>query len=189
MRLASHRVVICVISLLCEGEQMKRVFLKRALVCLPFGLLFNVAIGEALATTRRVPADYPTIQQAINASVNGDTVLVAQGTYVENIDFLGKAITVKSELGPTATVVDGNQIKPVVIFKSGEGPASLIQGFTLQNGRASSVPITDGGGIYIFQSSPTVSGNTIINNSASFDGGGIAVVFSSPIIFTNTINN
>jgi len=47
-----------------------------------------------LSDTIHVPADYPTIQEAINTSVNGDTVLVAPGTYVENIDFVGKAIIV-----------------------------------------------------------------------------------------------
>jgi len=48
------------------------------------------------AATIHVPADYGTIQEAIDAAVGGDTVLVAPGTYVENIDFLGKAITLKS---------------------------------------------------------------------------------------------
>ena len=44
-----------------------------------------------------VPADYPTIQEAINAAVNGDTVLVSPGTYVENINFRGRNIVVASE--------------------------------------------------------------------------------------------
>ncbi|MGE5303950.1 MAG: hypothetical protein ACM3TN_11595, partial [Alphaproteobacteria bacterium] len=48
------------------------------------------------AATIHVPADQPTIQAAINSAVNSDTVLVAPGTYVENINFRGKAITVIS---------------------------------------------------------------------------------------------
>jgi hypothetical protein len=69
--------------------------------------LLVVSIGakiEAQGTVRRVPADYPAIQQAINASVSGDTVLVAPGTYFGEIDIFTKAITVTSEAGPDLTV-------------------------------------------------------------------------------------
>ena len=66
---------------------------------------------------------------------NGDTVLVAPGTYPENINFGGKTITVTSESGPQVTIIDGGNADPVVIFTSGEGRDSIINGFTLQNGR------------------------------------------------------
>ena len=56
-----------------------------------------------LSDTLYVPDDYLTIQEAIDAAVNGDTVLVAPGTYAENIDFKGKAITVTSEQGDLNT--------------------------------------------------------------------------------------
>jgi serine protease len=95
-------------------------------------VLLIVFSADVKATVRRVPADYLTIQQAINASVNGDTVSVAPGTYVENIDFVGKGITVTSEAGPQTTIIDGNQANSVVTFHSGEGPASVISGFTLR---------------------------------------------------------
>jgi serine protease len=56
--------------------------------------------------TIRVPSDRATIQAGINAAANGDTVLIAPGTYSENINFSGKAITVTSEQGPQVTIID-----------------------------------------------------------------------------------
>jgi len=79
-----------------------------------------------------------TIQGAINASLDGDIVVVRPGTYVENIDFgpggVPMAITVKSEMGPSVTFIDGNQAGSVVTFLSGEELDSVLDGFTLTNG-------------------------------------------------------
>ncbi len=120
----------------------------------------------------RVPLDQPSIQAAITAAVDGDTVLVAPGTYVENINFLGKAIAVTSEAGPDVTVIDGNQAGSVVTFASGEGQESALHGFTVQNGFASfSDPsFGDGGGIRIQNASPTITGNVMTNNRACVGG-------------------
>ena len=70
--------------------------------------------------TIHVPADQSTIQAAINAAKNGDTVLVAPGTYIENINFNGKAITVTSSGGPSVTIIDGRAKASVVTFNTGE---------------------------------------------------------------------
>jgi lipopolysaccharide export system protein LptA len=61
-----------------------------------------IAVPAASAKTIHVPADQATIQAGINAAVNGDTVLVSPGTYLENINFNGKAITVTSANGPNS---------------------------------------------------------------------------------------
>lgn len=104
-------------------------------------LILTVPIlsGLSSAATIHVPGDFPTIQQGIDSAGYGDTVLVAPGTYVENIDFLGKAITVMSSDGADTTIIDGgNPSNPdygsVVTFRSAEGLKSILEGFKLTNG-------------------------------------------------------
>src|SRR5262245_56070479 len=125
--------------------------------CAVLSILFLNVAGELdAASIIRVPADQPTIQGAINAASNGDLVQVAPGTYIENINFLGKAIRVASEQGPEVTIIDGNQAGPVVTFASGETAQSVLNGFTVRNGKAAVSPILEGGGIRIANSSPTI---------------------------------
>ena len=144
----------------------------------------------AAAITIHVPSEYLTIQAGIVASSDGDTVLVSAGTYIENIDFLGKAITVKSEQGADLTIIDGNQAGSVVTFDSGEDEDSVIEGFTLTNGLGSG-GFWDytGGGITCKNSSdPAITNNSITRNSAQTAGGGIACLdYSDPIITNNSI--
>jgi hypothetical protein len=134
----------------------------------------------------RVPADQPTIQAGINAAVNGDTVLVSPGTYKENINFNGKAITVKSQSGPGATIIDGGLKDTVVTFASSEVRSSVLSGFTVQNGVAASYY---GGGVYISNSSPTIVGNVITLNSSCVAGAGIYSSGGGPLIQNNIISN
>jgi len=93
----------------------------------------SIAWGQA---TINVPKDQPTIQAGINAAQNGDTVLVAPGTYKEAIDFKGKAITVISSGGAASTIIDGTNQPFVVTFQTNEGRSSVLSGFTIQNGGA-----------------------------------------------------
>ena len=167
----------------------------------------------ALAATIHVPAEQPTIQDGIDAASVGDLVLVSPGTYVENIDFLGKAITVQGEGGPESTVIDGNQAGSVVTFDHVETVDSVIDGFTIRNGSgffyesnyygggiecASSCPTIMnctisqnnadyGGGIFCYDASPTIENCTISQNSADDHGGGIICYDSSATIRGCTI--
>ena len=95
----------------------------------------------AVSATIYVPDDYSTIQEAIDASSNGETIIVRPGTYVENIDFKGKAISVRSEQGAAVTTIDGSQAESVVMFRSREGPDSILAGFTLANHAIQTLPI------------------------------------------------
>ncbi len=166
----------------------RRGLLITSLVVLWSAVFLSATVIEAAII--HVPSDQATIQMAIYAAGDGDTVLAAPGTYMENINFFGKAITVKSEEGPEVTIIDGNQSGSVVTFASGEGQASVLRGFTLQNGFASfyDPSFGDGGGIRIDNASPTVADNVIINNKAC-EGAGISISFGSPIVQGNVITN
>lgn len=128
-----------------------------------------------------VPNSFPTIQAAINTAVDGDIVIVEPNTYTgdgnRDIDFNGLAITVRS-INPddsnivAATIIDcnGTETDPHrgFYFHSGEGPDSVLAGFTITNGY---LPWIDfGGGIYC-DSNATISNCILVNNSAYFGGG------------------
>jgi hypothetical protein len=137
-----------------------------------------IAVPSSQAATINVPAGQPTIQGAINAASNGDTVLVAPGTYRENINFEGKAITVTGSGGPAVTTINGGGNGSVVLFVSGEGTGSVLSGFTVTNGNSNSgsqVWNAGGGGIVAFNAGPTIRGNVITQNVACNWGGGIFV--------------
>jgi len=152
-----------------------------------------VLSSAGLATTIYVPDDYTDIQSAIDASANGDTIIVRPGTYVENIDFAGKAITVRSEKGPEVTIIDGNLNGSVVTFQSGETQDSKLIGFTITNGSGTYVEyfLGDlGGGIFIELSCPTILNNIIRDNQASYGGGGICCYkYSDAMIAENLITD
>lgn len=151
--------------------------------------------GAALGATINVPAGQATIQAGIDAAVNGDVVIVQPGTYKENIDFNGKAITVKSTyqsvpLAVATTIIDGDHKGSVVSFYQGETAAAVIRGFTLTNGTGRDVELgsTHGGGVYCWHSSPTITDNIINGNAAQY-GGGMSCYWLSPTLSNNTITD
>ncbi len=144
----------------------------------------------AVAGLINVPADVATIQAAIVAASTGDTVIVAPGTYHEHIDFLGKAIEVRSTVGPATTIIDGDRTSVVVVFKSGETRASVLRGFTITRGSLPSVGtpgVIAGAGIAIANASPTIIGNVITDNDGSTHAGAGIGVIGSPLIQDNVI--
>jgi len=145
------------------------------------------ATFAAQARVIHVPAEVATIQGAIDAAVNGDRVLVSPGTYLESIDFNGKAITVASEKGAEVTIIDAGGQRSVALFHSGETRRSVLRGFTLRNGNAADYPLT-GGGVAIYQASPTIE-NNVVTDSSACSGNGIAVYFSSALVRNNHVHN
>ncbi len=170
--------------------------------------VISVISGLLFASVINVPADQPTIQAGIDSAVDGDTVLVANGTYIENINFNGKNIVVTSVEGAENTIIDGNQNGSVVTFENSEDDTTVLDGFTIRNGLAefgggiycsSSNPIltnlmiednsaTCGGGIHCSASSPKLRNNVITHNEVAGYGGGIECDgYSSPILVNTTI--
>ena len=148
---------------------------------IPVIILFSAL--PALGKVIHVPADQPTIQAGINAASNGDTVLVSPGTYKENISFNGKSITVASQSGPAVTMIDGQQLAPVVAFAGGETRQAVLRGFTIQNGGSNYWGVA----ITLYNASPAIEWNVITLNSAC--GNAIASIFGAPLIQNNVISN
>jgi len=163
-------------------------------------LIFSTSI-PVFSVVIHVPGDYPTIQEGIDAAVDGDTVLVADGIYLgmsnRDISFKGKVIIVRSENGSENCIIDceGSPSDPHrgFNFHSREGQNSILQGFTIRNGHveSSSTNEFNGGGIKCTQSSPTIKNNIIIWNTAGDGmigyGGGIYCEMASPTIINNII--
>ncbi len=133
-----------------------------------------------------VPADQPTIQAGIDAASNGDEVVVAPGTYNEVINFIGKAITLRSSDGVDVTTIDGTGLNSSVVkCVSGEGAGTVLDGFTITNGHGESGIHPDGtvgGGVQILDSSPVITNCHIVANSVTAQGGGLYNAGGDPIV-------
>jgi hypothetical protein len=174
-------------------------------------LLFFIFVSIQICpqVTINIPGDYPTIQAGIDAADSGNVVLVAEGTYYENINYNGKAITVashffvdgnKSHIGNT--IIDGSlptnpDYGSVVYFMSGEDSTSVLCGFTVTGGTGTRTgSFWSGGGIFIASSSPMIKNNIIQNNTvqgADYVGGsGLKAIGPYPttlIIESNSFKN
>ena len=142
---------------------------------------------------------FATIQHGINVASEGDTVLVYEGTYVENINYNGKNIMVGSLYITTSdtfyissTIIDGDSSGSVVSFISGEDENSVLTGFTIMRGFAAygDTLLVGGGGIRCIHSSPTIENNIITQNYCDWyvDGAGIFCSYSDAQILGNTIS-
>ena len=153
--------------------------------------------------------DFTSIQPALDAAKDGDVVLVRPGEYLllEPLDFNRlhvpgdpasepfKELTLRAETGPAETIL---RMSPepadparesVLVFQSGEGPASAVEGFTLTGGRGIRSDVFGGGGAICFSgSSPTIAGCSIVGNTGYIGGGLLCADASSPALTDCTIS-
>lgn len=124
---------------------------------------------------------FASLRRGINASRDGDTIMVAPGYYLgsdnRNLDLEGRAIVLQSEKGPAETIIDCNQVDRAFYFHSGEQTETVIDGFTIKNGQA---PTLHGGGIYCNGSTPTIR-HCIITQCSAIFGGGFGAENTGPI--------
>jgi len=133
--------------------------------------------------TYYVPDDFTKIQNGLDTLMTGDSLVVRAGTYYEfNVDFHSKGIALVSEGGPEVTTIHADSYGSVLRIRSGEGPETIVDGFTLREGHNSSY----GGGVYCGGASPTIR-NCIITWSDSDTGGGGMFCGNSHATISNCI--
>jgi len=141
---------------------------------------------EQTNITIYVPDDYITIQEALDAALSGDSIIVRDGTYAgsgnKSLDFGGKAIVLQSENGPESCVIDCEGTGLAFNFHNNETSTSVVDGFKIVNGGPDSTA-----GIQCSNSSPTIKNCIISGNTSQTGGGGIACWDSSPTIINCTI--
>ena len=171
------------------------------------GFSIRCLSDELSNITIHVPDDFSTIQEAIDYSIDGDSILVSAGTYYENINFNGKNISIIGEDRET-TIIDGGGIidgfgnGSVVTFQSGEDSTAVLSGFTIKGGTGTGIDderldgwgsssgyIICGGGILIdYFSSPTLN-SLVIEDNYAYEGGGIFSLISTLNISNSIIRN
>lgn len=156
-------------------------------------LLFCVIISTGFSATLHVPAEYQTIQAAVNAAVDGDTILMADGTYTgsgnRDVDLQAKALTVISENGPEACIIDcqgahQNDHRAFQMLTATSDPV-FLSGLKIINGYMPGMtPELYGGAIIVSETATVVIENCIFANNYSTHGGAIYCNSNSAVTVT-----
>ncbi len=137
--------------------------------CAAFLMLAGSSVS-VWAADLNVPADFPTIQAAVNAaSATGDRVLIAPGTYTEQIDLLGKAVELKSTGSAATTIIAPGALGPIILAQSING--LKLEGLTIRGGQ---LLTGSGAGLRVVDSTVTIVACVFDQNSVS-DGDGAAI--------------
>lgn len=146
--------------------------MRSVLAMLAMSLLPVWASASILHVDWQGGGDFYTIQEAIVAAANGDVIVVHSGVYVENINYLGKDLSIQSEMGFGSTTIDGGGQGSCVTFRSGESVAAVLDGFTLTRGSGTLYSgVVVGGAMFCLQSSPTVTNCLFLENSSTYAAG------------------
>jgi parallel beta-helix repeat protein len=168
------------------------ILLRQTLLLVVVSVVVPVTAPPARAFLLKVPSALPTIQAALDVATAGDTVLVAPGTYLENL-VMGAdqdGVTLLSEKGPDSTTIDGGLTRTVIRCDN-VGSDTRIEGFTIANGRATAFIFgrVFGAGVLLDTASVTISGNVFRDNEAWAQGGGLYVRAGSPTVTGNTFQD
>ena len=148
-----------------------RVFTPVLLLVLICMLFVRPSLG--LAVDIHVPGDYDTIQQAIDAAEDENTILVGPGTY-DRIDYNGKCLYIYGVQGAAYTTINGKQQGTVVDMSDISTSGAILSGFTITGGIGElDVGIRCGGGVYAAGSNQVAIMKNVIRNNTAFYGGGI----------------
>ena len=151
--------------------------------------VLHAAVAAQWTVDDDAPADFPSIQHAINAPyvLSGDTLLVKPGHYRGYVFLASKDLVIRSEAGPFVTILDGQGSGSVVSLQE-RSSATILEGFTITGGRDQ-----QGGGIWIYGGGPVVTRNHIRGNAAIGGflgygyGGGIEIYGSAAVVTRNVI--
>ena len=158
---------------------------------MPFSALLLLAsfllAGTDPGNTLRVPADHATIQEAIDASSDGDTVLVGPGRWMERLELEGRSITLQGSPGPEPTIVDGSGTgrAPTLTCEDGQDGSTRIIDMVLVGGKGRNmIPRGEiqGGGVLVVDASPIFIRCTMRDNHAQYgSGGGVSIMGGEPL--------
>jgi len=146
-------------------------------------IIRRIYVGEGMG--------YTNIGSALEIVDSGNVVYVMPGSYTESIDFKGKKFTLYCAGEAGSCILDGQNSKRVVTFSGGEDATTILDGFTIINGKSSG----NGGGIVIhssqqLKSSPLIINCIISNNETSGYGGALSIGRAAmPIIRGCIFNN
>ena len=149
---------------------MRLTMFRTALISM---FLTSAAFADTWTVDDDGQADFNNIQAAVDASSDGDEILVMPGTYTytgdQVVDMMGKAVRLHSSDGPEATIIDGEGARRGILCDSGETSKTIVEGFTITDGYTTG----NGGGMYNYYSSPTLTDCIFTNNTSRSDGAGM----------------
>jgi hypothetical protein len=148
-------------------------------------ILAMPALGTTYVVNPDGTGDFPTIQAAVDAVVNGDVIELGSGVFTgagnRDVSYHGKAITIRSQGGPEGCTIDceggpGSNNHRAFAFENDEGPESVLDGVTIRNGYQ-----MYGGGVWCNGASPVIQNCVFVNNrTSSYGNGGALTSWGGP---------